>query len=109
MWDLRLKEPSLMNLQKYLIVDYEINGKKSLDRAKYSVAHLARHFEGYRANDITTDKIKRYIAERQKEEAENGTINRELSALKRMFILAINTHRVRSIKYPISLCSKKGM
>jgi len=81
---------------KDLIVDYEINGKKSLDRVQLSIAHLAKHFSGYRANDISTDKIKKFIAERQKEGAENGTINRELSALKRAFTLA-SRHTLSSI------------
>ena len=75
-------------LAEDLIVDYKINAKKSLVRAERSVSHLKKYFEGYRANDITTDKVKEYIEKRQEEEAENGTINRELSALKRMFSLA---------------------
>ncbi|OPY75260.1 MAG: Tyrosine recombinase XerC [Syntrophorhabdus sp. PtaU1.Bin153] len=74
-------------LAKDLIVDYEINGKKSLERVKGSIAHLTRYFEGCRANDISTDKIKKFIKMRQQEGAENGTINRELAALKRMFTL----------------------
>jgi site-specific recombinase XerD len=36
---------------------------------------------------MTTTGIKEYIAERQEDGASNGTINRELSALKRMFTL----------------------
>jgi integrase len=75
-------------LAQDLITDYEINGKKSVARAKRSLSHLKGYFEGHRANDITTDKIKKYIAHRQQEQAKNGTINRELSALKRMFSLA---------------------
>ena len=75
-------------LAQDLITDYTINGKKSLARAERSLSHLKGYFKNYRANDVTTDKIKEYIAHRQQEQAKNGTINRELSALKRMFSLA---------------------
>ena len=70
------------------ITDYKVNGKKSLDKAERSVKRLKTFFEGMRAIDITTDRVKRYILIRQEEGAMNGTINRELSALKRMFNLA---------------------
>lgn len=36
---------------------------------------------------ITTERVKAYILERLKEGVGNATINRELSALKRMFSL----------------------
>ena len=38
---------------------------------------------------ITTVDVRRYAADRQKDGAANGTINRELAALRRMFCLAI--------------------
>jgi integrase len=44
-------------------------------------------FAGMRALDVTADKILAYMAARQAEKAANATINRELSALKRMFRL----------------------
>ncbi len=68
--------------------DYRINSRKSLDRAELSIRHLKEYFSGTKAVNITTGEIQRYILKRQKEEAENGTINRELSALKRSFTLA---------------------
>ena len=40
-----------------------------------------------RVVDITSDRINKYILKRQKEGVSNGTINRELAALKRMFSL----------------------
>ena len=74
-------------LAEDLITDYEINGKKSTGRAKQSIDNLKCYFSGIRAVDISTDKIKGYIAFRKKGEIKNATINREMSALKRMFNL----------------------
>ncbi len=67
--------------------DYRINQKKSLARAERSVNHLSAFFEGYRAAGITTPAINQYIELRIDEGAANATINRELSALKRMLNL----------------------
>ena len=85
---LKVEKILFEELAKDLITDYKINGKKSLKRLEISFSHLKKYFERDRANDITTDRIKKYIACRQEEQAKNGTINRELSALKRMFALA---------------------
>ena len=67
--------------------DYKINDRKSIERAEISVRHLREMFEGVRVIDITSDRISRYVLKRQKDGAGNGTINRELAALKRMFSL----------------------
>lgn len=67
--------------------DYKLNGKKSLDRAERSIRQLEAHFEGIKVVNITTDRIQGYILQRQESEVSNATINRELSALKRMFSL----------------------
>ncbi|MCD6487384.1 MAG: tyrosine-type recombinase/integrase [Syntrophobacterales bacterium] len=69
------------------MADYRINGKKSLARAERSVRHLEETFEGVRVVSITTPQINKYIEKRQSEEAANASINRELSALKRMLNL----------------------
>ena len=42
-----------------------------------------------RAVDIDTPAIKRYVAKRQAQGRMNGTINRELAAIKRTFNLAV--------------------
>jgi integrase len=75
-------------LVRDLISDYSMNAKKSLDRAKISIGHLEDHFTGWKAQSISTDHIKKYVIKRQGEKATNATINRELSALQRMFTLA---------------------
>ena len=67
--------------------DYRINQKKSLDKAGRSVNHLKKRFEGYPIPQITTPNIQAYIEYRIDEGAANATINRELSALKRMMNL----------------------
>jgi len=93
------------------IVDYRINNKKSLDRAELSVLHLRKEFEGAKVPEITTPRIQQYILDRMKwgckacgslfhfnsewycpkcgkedleKGAKNATINRELSALRRI-------------------------
>ena len=67
--------------------DYRINNRKSLVRAERSTGHLKRYFEGYRVPYINSPKIEGYIESRLDEGAANATINRELSALKRMLNL----------------------
>lgn len=69
--------------------DYAINKWRSAQRLNEYIQHLTRHFQRLRASGITTDRIQQYILERQQEGAMNGTINRELGALKRMFKLPL--------------------
>ncbi len=74
--------------------DYKINGKRSLDRVERSIDHLKTYFAGWRAIHISTASVRAYIAKRQEAKAENGTINRELAALKRMFSLALQGEKL---------------
>jgi len=74
-------------LAEVFLRDYRINQRKSLVRAERSTGHLKRYFEGYRVPDINSPKIEDYIESRLEEGAANATINRELSALKRMLNL----------------------
>ena len=74
-------------LAKDLVTDYTVNGKDTLNRAKWSIDCLKKSFEGMRATDITTDRIQAHIEKRMKGGLSNASINRELAVLKRMFNL----------------------
>jgi hypothetical protein len=72
-----------------LKTDYQINHKKTFDDLEARCRlHLVPFFGKHRASNLSTDEIRRYIQERQKRGAANGTINRELTALKRAYSLA---------------------
>jgi hypothetical protein len=68
--------------------DYMMNERKTVRRLHEYLAHLSGFFRHMRASAITTDKIRIYITQRQEAGAANGTVNRELGILKRMFRLA---------------------
>lgn len=82
-----------------LLTDYETNAKRSIGSVKLSIRHLDELFSMDRALDISTDRIRGYIFQRQSEKASNASINRELSALKRMFSLAVQARKLSSKPY----------
>jgi integrase len=90
---------TLGDLCSMLTADYETNGKRAI-AIKAPLDHLRNYFgENCRASGITSDGITKYIAERQKDGAANGTINRSLAALKHAFALAARAQKVASRPY----------
>jgi integrase len=85
--------------------DYRINGRKSLhfdrDGAPHldKVARLDNFFSGFLASEITTDLLRKFATNQQTRGLSNGSINRSLSALRRMFHLAKQDERLRDIPY----------
>jgi integrase len=90
--------------------DYRVNQKKSLDKAERTVkrydddgkeidSELMAYFGDYKAHSVGTDRVKAYTAKRIEEGAANGTINRELAALKRMFNLGIQSEKIHRKPY----------
>ncbi len=75
--------------------DYQMNGRRSLPKAQRNVRHLSKVFGGCRVANITTTDIRAYITKRQQQEASNASINRELTALRRMFNLALQAEKIR--------------
>ena len=74
--------------QAYL-EDYVLQRYKTLTTARARVEHLRAFFNGWRAEAITPDSVRNYQMHRRRQSAEAATVNRETSALSRMFQLAI--------------------
>ncbi|MCX5803464.1 MAG: site-specific integrase [Proteobacteria bacterium] len=72
-----------------LITEYKIRGRKSVVRAELSVKHLKDFFGDCKAIDITTSRINQYITAKQTLGMKDASINRDLSALRRMFSIAL--------------------
>lgn len=73
------------DLAEWFLHDMKVNKRKSIRRAKNSIDNLSQSFKGKKVADIREDDIERYINKRLSEGRKNATINRELSALRRMF------------------------
>jgi len=82
-----------------LVRDYSINQRKSLDRIELSIRHLKKEFARSKVSNITTKAVETYIEKRLDEGAAPGTINRELTALKRAFNLARISGKLTVIPY----------
>src|SRR5438034_6395463 len=77
--------------------DYRVNGRKSLERAKRSIAHLRGFFGNDRALEITPDRVTSYIRWRLDKSGRlvrPATIRLELAALGRMFTLAEHAGKI---------------
>jgi integrase len=80
---------SLDQLLENLKTEYRLNGRRSLDRADLSCRHLLRFFAGRPAASVTGVDVAKYADLRLGEGVAPATVNRELSALRRAYRLAL--------------------
>ncbi len=84
-----------------LLNEYQANHRKSLIWLMRRInLHLMPFFGGFRAVDVTTERVRAYVIQRQQAGASNGSINRELAALKRMFNLAFEMTPPKIVRVP---------
>jgi integrase len=76
-----------------LCTDYRVTGKRVSDLAK-RWKHLEPVFGRDRARDVTTPRIRNYIAARLEEKAAPATIQLELACLRRMMRLGVQDRRL---------------
>ena len=69
--------------------DYVLQQYRTLSTARPRVEHLRVFFGGWTTEAITADSVRRYQLHRRERGAQAATINRETSALSRMFQIAI--------------------
>jgi integrase len=69
--------------------DYHLQRYRTMNTARPRVEHLREIFGGWVVEAITAEAVRRYQLYRRTQGAEAATINRETSALSRMFQLAI--------------------
>jgi site-specific recombinase XerD len=74
--------------QAYL-QDYQLQRYRTLTTARARVEHLRGFFGGWGVEAINPDSVRNYQMHRRQHGSEAATVNRETSALSRMFQLAI--------------------
>src|SRR5690349_5590728 len=85
------------NLMDMIRADYAANGRKwNLDAR---IKSFRKVFGGDYANQITTDRITKYVAMRLQEGDKPATVNRELAILRRAFNLADRADRVGTMPH----------
>ena len=80
--------------------DYTKNQRKSIVHLRSLwTNHLSAFFADLATTKLSSEQIDTYVRRRLDDGAANASVNRELSALKRMYKLAIKSGRLRTMPY----------
>jgi integrase len=81
------KRLDLDDLERKILGDYELNGKRSADTVEHCLKHVREYFKYDKLIDITTTRFQEYQNARLTQGAERSTINRESAYVRRGFNL----------------------
>ncbi|MHC4493607.1 MAG: tyrosine-type recombinase/integrase [Planctomycetota bacterium] len=87
------------DLSRMITDDYRVERRRAAKQLDSTLKRLTRTFAGYRAVDITTDRLTAYVRERQEEGYAPGTIRKDMAAIKRAFNLAIRAGHLATKPY----------
>src|SRR5205807_1738020 len=86
-------------LARTYLEDYQLQRYRTMTTARARVEHLRGFFGGWAVEVLTADRVREYQLHRRGQHAEAATINRETSALSRMFQLAIRQGRLERMPH----------
>jgi integrase len=93
--------PSLGAMLDRVIRYYEYKERRSIKDVRRRVERLRKWFRGKRGDEVTRERIEKYVNSRRSEGAENGTINRELAALRLAYSLALKDGKIKPEMKPL--------
>lgn len=85
---------------------YRTTGSRDVVEAEKRFKHLDGFFRGMRVAGIGGAEATAYVAQRQRQEAANGTVNRELAVLTKMLRLAYENRKL--LRLPVIRKLKEG-
>lgn len=95
----QIRKINLSEILADLETHYLNNELRSLRRLKISFAHLLKYFGDCPVKSITSSKVEGYIRHRKAEGKMNGTINREVAALRKAFNLAKQNGKISVVAH----------
>lgn len=82
------------DLMQMISDDYEVQQRRATKQLRSTIKRLSTTFAGFRAVDITTDRLTAYMRCQQEAGYSAGTTKKDLAAIKRAFNLAIRAGRL---------------